>query len=83
MAGSGPGPLQPREGARDRNRDRDRGAAGGGRIVANAAEASRMLDGLLEDQQELEAFLEEEFAKRESAAAGGGLSRRQPVGLTD
>ncbi|CAM9284864.1 unnamed protein product, partial [Hapterophycus canaliculatus] len=38
----------------------------GGRFsIATPAEASRVLDGLLEDQRELEAFLQAEFAKRE------------------
>lgn len=80
MAGSRSGPLRPREGRGEG------GEAGGRTVVANAAEASKMLDGLLEEQQELEAFLEEEFAKRESAAAaasGGGerrLSQRQQAG---
>eukprot|EP00903_Cladosiphon_okamuranus_P015549 g14354.t2 len=49
----------------------ERGAGGGG-LVTNVAEASRMLDGLLENQQELEAFLEEEIAKREAEGGGGG-----------
>eukprot|EP00752_Nemacystus_decipiens_P004687 g4275.t1 len=47
-----------------------RGARGGG-LVTSVAEASRVLDGLLEDQQELEAFLEEEIAKREREGGRG------------
>lgn len=56
-----------------------RGGSGGG-LVRNVAEASILLDGLLEDQQELEAFLEEEIAKRERPGGGergGGVARRQ------
>lgn len=49
--------------------------------MANAAEASKVLDGLLEDERELEAFLEEEFAGRERAAIGAeDFSREQEVG---
>lgn len=58
----------------------------GGSLVTNVAEASRMLDGLLEDQQKIEAFLEEEIAKREregwggeGEGGGGCLARRQGV----
>lgn len=50
--------------------------------MTNAAEASRMLDGLLENQQELEAFLEEEIAKREREGGlrrEGGFARRRGV----
>ncbi|CAM9402006.1 unnamed protein product, partial [Ectocarpus fasciculatus] len=39
-------------------------------VMANAAEASKVLDGLLDDERELEAFLEEEFARREREATG-------------
>ncbi|CBN74701.1 hypothetical protein Esi_0037_0136 [Ectocarpus siliculosus] len=47
------------------------GRENGGRpVMANAAEASKVLDELLEDERELEAFLEEEFARRERAAIG-------------
>lgn len=56
---------------------------GGGGLVNNVAEASRMLDGLLEDQQELEAFLEEEITKRERQGGGGGggegFARRREI----
>lgn len=51
--------------------------------MANAAETSRVLDRLLEDQRELEAFLEEEFAKRENggdAGTGGRLGARVGFG---
>lgn len=49
--------------------------------MTNVAEASRMLDGLLENHQELEAFLEEEIAKRErdGGGGGGGFARQQGV----
>ena len=49
-------------------------------LVTNVAQASKMLDGLLENQQELEAFLEEEIAKREREGGRGGergFPRRQ------
>ena len=60
---SRPPPLSSREkGGRERERE---DGIKGGKPLANVAEASRLLDGLLEEQQELEAFLEEEFAKRE------------------
>lgn len=56
-----------------------RGARAGG-LVTNVAEASKMLDGLLENQQELEAFLEEEIAKREWEGGGERVyARRQGV----
>ncbi|CAM9644787.1 unnamed protein product, partial [Scytosiphon promiscuus] len=45
--------------------DAQRRRSESGFSMAAAAEASRVLDRLLEDQRELEAFLEEEFAKRE------------------
>ncbi|CAM9649226.1 unnamed protein product, partial [Ectocarpus sp. 12 AP-2014] len=58
------------------------GQENGGRpVMANAAEASKVLDELLEDERELEAFLEEEFARRENAAIGAeDFSRGQEVG---
>ncbi|CAM9664137.1 unnamed protein product [Ectocarpus sp. 6 AP-2014] len=54
---------------------------GGRPVMANAVEASKVLDELLEDERELEAFLEEEFARRERAAIGAeDFSRGQEVG---
>lgn len=41
-----------------------KGRGGGGGGIISTTEASRMLDELLDDQRELEAFLEEELARR-------------------
>lgn len=57
---------------RARGRNVDTGPRGSENVVVDAAEASRMLDDLLENQRDLELFLNEEFAKRENVRQGDG-----------
>lgn len=63
LVGGGDGGLEPPALTSVEVPSGGRGARGGG-LVTNAAGASRVLDGLLENQQQLETFLEGGIAKR-------------------
>lgn len=56
------------------------GRQGGDRGVVSTAQASKLIDELLEDQKELEEFLEEELAKRKGLGEEGEEEPDQRVG---
>ena len=56
------------------------GRQGKARDVVSTAQASKLIDELLEDQQELEEFLREELAKRKGLGEEDGEEPGQRVG---